>query len=63
MNKRGRKSLLQRIHQEQTIQKIAQQTLETMEEEQVDGDKIADEVFKKVMESITLEELERDSGN
>jgi hypothetical protein len=59
MNKNGRQSLLRKIIQAEELQKIAQEAMT----DNVDGDKVADDIFNKLIDGISLEELERDAGN
>lgn len=61
-NKKTRRSILTRIAEEQSLEKKAQEIVDSTKTEQVDGQQVADDIFNKIMDSLTIEELERESG-
>ena len=62
MNNKGRINLLKRIAEEQEMTKIAQTVVDSVKTENVDGEKIANDIFDKIIDGLTIEELERDAG-
>lgn len=62
MNNKGRINLLKRIAEEQEMTKIAQTVVDSVQTENVDGEKIANDIFDKIIDGLTIEELERDAG-
>jgi len=53
MNKPNHKQLLQRLIKEAKIQKIADESLKKIEQESTaDGQKIADDIFDKLLQEI-----------
>jgi hypothetical protein len=58
MNKQSRLNLIKILEQEQNLNKTAQEIVDSVKG--VDGEKIADEIFKKILDGINIEELENE---